>query len=820
MDPIAAPPVGVLAFLAAGGATVAAAVALRLLGRARAARRLFRITAAAVAVVVILGPTVRRPGGRLCAVLVDADPGRTADAAAILDAGWRWLASDARGEGDVRAMAAGFGAEAVILAEPAPARTILAKGPPGPPSLGGPGGGTGLARALAAVRAARSEGETLEVWAGFAGDPGRAELEALLAFRAEGARVALERVAAGAVGGLAVRARCDPPVVAPGEAYTIVVGLAGRAARGGRITIEADRDERSVEIAAGPVLQESRFPRRAAAAGPIRHELRLRGDSGMLRGGDRVAAAATVIVTGPPEVLVVATETSRRDAVAACLRRDGRLLVRTGSPAAFRDPPGPSTGLVVLANVPVRAPGLSTEGLAAVRSFVEGGGGLFLLGGPDAFAPGGYDGTVLAEISPLDPRPDDGRDVDLALDVSGSMEPHLPAMVAGARSVLRHLGARDRLRLLPFNTQIVGPSPPPVHDPPRDAGALEERLSALSAFGGTRLIAPIEAALSRPREGGEPARTRSLILLTDGRDPSLLEGVGDIALLRGRLRAAAVELHVVVLAGRDAGPPPSMAALRSLAGDGAESSVALAAEGEIPEVLVRLAHRPLIRIEPLRLAGDGIRAWAGPVEIGGLVRTRSRDGATVSLRTEDGDPVLAEWRVGPAVVAAVATDPSGPWAEPLRVHPTFLQDLALRIARPALGRDLRVIAGDRELRVEAPAGDRRFSGLRLSAVARGVTIPLVEDAPGVYRGVVAEPPASGDAVLVRDLETPLGWFPVLPVEVGSAPLLPPPAATHPEPGGGRVSLGPSAALLLLLSVVSALAATLFEGRGRRRPPRP
>lgn len=101
-------------------------------------------------------------------------------------------------------------------------------------------------------------------------------------------------------------------------------------------------------------------------------------------------------------------------------------------------------------------------------------------------------------------------DVMVALDISGSMRGHLPAMRLAVRAFTENLDERDRLALAAFNTSLFVLAPLAAPGPSHLRAA--ERISA---FGGTALNDALVQAL--PLLPGSSGR-RVLIFFTDGLD--------------------------------------------------------------------------------------------------------------------------------------------------------------------------------------------------------------------------------------------------------------------------------------------------------------
>ena len=174
--------------------------------------------------------------------------------------------------------------------------------------------------------------------------------------------------------------------------------------------------------------------------------------------------------------------------------------------------------LIVLADLPRAA--LSDGAIAALETFVRGGGGLLVAGGTQSFGPGGYLGTRLATILPLRlDVPDRQEEASLALalviDKSGSM--------AGAKMELTKQAARATAEVLPPSDQIAvivfDSQSKPVVELQRAANRqrILGDIGRIQASGGTNILAGLREAVDELL----PARARKkhVILLSDGQSP-------------------------------------------------------------------------------------------------------------------------------------------------------------------------------------------------------------------------------------------------------------------------------------------------------------
>ncbi|GAA2720311.1 VIT domain-containing protein [Actinocorallia aurantiaca] len=136
---------------------------------------------------------------------------------------------------------------------------------------------------------------------------------------------------------------------------------------------------------------------------------------------------------------------------------------------------------------------------------------------PDSAEEAGGEGTFTLTLVPGEAGPARPKDVVLVIDRSGSMEGW--KMVAARRAAARiidSLRAHDRFTVLSFDHVVDQPAglPPGLAEAgDRNRFRAVEHLAALSARGGTEMLAPLTRAVALL---DAPDRDRVLVLVTDG----------------------------------------------------------------------------------------------------------------------------------------------------------------------------------------------------------------------------------------------------------------------------------------------------------------
>lgn len=449
-------------------------------------------------------------------------------------------------------------------------------------------------------------------------------------------------------------------VEAPGQVLrglTFEVGATIRSTAAGPATASLSRDGAPVarqDLQLSPGDNPVRFVVTAETPGERRYGIRvaLQGD----QESRNDVAEAPVIVLGPPRVLWIGggRVPGLRGLDVTQVRPDalGDLLAR------LRD-----FHVVVLANVALDA--LPRSGPERLQDYVSSWGGGLLMTGSESFGPGGYRGTPIEEILPVDldagnRRQRPGLGLVLALDKSGSMGESLgamPKMAAAREAALITAGlleASDRFGLLVFDSRPARMLP---LEPPPGREQLRGILAGIEPGGGTRILPALAEAAAMLE--AFPTGRRHVVLVTDGRG----EG-GDFAEQARRLAARGITVSAIAV-----GDDADTALLHGLAAAGggrfelARDAGRLAAALRREVVLARgpLIHEGRINVLPSpHPVSEGVLKQRIP-PLYGFISTTPKPFAVVALRAETGEPVLALGNSGLGRSAALTTDLDGPW---------------------------------------------------------------------------------------------------------------------------------------------------------------
>lgn len=483
---------------------------------------------------------------------------------------------------------------------------------------------------------------------------------------------------------------------------------------------------------------------------------------------DNNIADAFTITPGRGVVLLVDGVGRGREGAGSALAnalRAGGLEVRVVSPDGI-----PSDilsledfDLVVLENVAAEYVPDATQ--RVLRDFVRDiGGGLVMIGGPEALGAGGWRNSTLEAILPVELElPDRLVTAQVAtvlvLDNSGSMHRTVAGTMQTQQEIANEAAAlailsldrRDEVGVITFNNDFnIVTQLAPNSDPQRTA----IRVRGIGSDGGT--FAPPAVEEGMRMLAASKASVKHLILVTDGksRDNERLMSLGRA------LKARDIRLTTISV-----GDDADTRSLETMARNNDGVSYQVTNPEVLPRIFlkaVRIVRSPLIKEAPITpiLLPTGSPMVAGlegtPPMLSGLVLTAPRPEPTITMAmaTSEGEPLLAHWNAGLGQVVVFTSDAGGSsasseWGANWLDWPGYQRlwtNIARLAARPGVQRGVRAEAtiDGTDLRVTLEAMDTH--GHPLPGVVAPVTVygpsgesvqvRLAATAPGMYEARV------------------------------------------------------------------------------------
>ncbi|HEY3314138.1 MAG TPA: VWA domain-containing protein [Bacillota bacterium] len=373
-----------------------------------------------------------------------------------------------------------------------------------------------------------------------------------------------------------------------------------------------------------------------------------------------------VNVAGPPEVLVVEGKDGEGANLARALTSRGiKTTLRAASAIPTTLAELRQYSSLVLVDVPATA--LGPKPMEMIRAYVRDlGQGLVMVGGPDAYGPGGYFKTPVEEALPVNMDLRSRAELPslglvLVIDKSGSMSEGAGgftkvdlAKEAAARAT-EILSAKDQIGVVAFDDTAKWVV---KLQPPTDLGAIQDDIGTIRAGGGTDIFPAVSLAYEALAKAS--TKLKHIILLTDG-----MSGAGgDYDQLTRKMAEQKITLSTVAV-GSDA----DVNFLLTLARMGEGRNYVTDDLPSIPKIFTKetiLATRSYLvegRFTPA-VTGDSaaLRGLAGLPPLDGYVATSAKETAEVPLVSQKDDPVLAQWQYGLGRSAAWTSDVNGQWS--------------------------------------------------------------------------------------------------------------------------------------------------------------
>ena len=409
---------------------------------------------------------------------------------------------------------------------------------------------------------------------------------------------------------------------------------------------------------------------------------------------------------------------------------------------------------VILDNVPRSS--LAPAAQQAMVHYVESGGSLAMVGGDRSFGLGGYQGSPIARVMPVEMKPPQHKESNLALvliiDKSGSMGRNnkLVYAKAAARTVTQTLKNNDYLAVIGFDSQpfVLVPLEPLSKSRPY----FDQLVDRLRAAGTTYLMPALEEAYRMLAASG--VALKHVVILTDGETGGTAAMYYDM--VSKMHREGGVTVSTVAIG--DRANVPLLQAISRYGGGGFYQTDSPQTLPRIVLADVRSHGAELTMVEknfvPIAVRPNPILKELANRQLPalkGYVSTGLRPGADLSLyvnRSGVREPVVAGWKYSAGRALAVTTDASGRWSK-LWVENGILAPLWSRLlawmtpnaAAPqedygvAMGyRDGRVVVRITDYSAQTATSARMMSALVTEPDGRKTQAFFSEDVPGEIEG--------------------------------------------------------------------------------------
>ncbi len=306
----------------------------------------------------------------------------------------------------------------------------------------------------------------------------------------------------------------------------------------------------------------------------------------------------------------------------------------------------------------------------ALETYVkEYAGGYICIGGENSYALGGYRGTELEAILPVDMDLQGEKEIPkmamtMVIDQSGSMTDvasdnssvtSLDLAKQAAISGVSELRNTDEAGVLAFDDRFNWTVPLAVAE---DMESVKEQIRTIGLGGGTSIYPALQEAYEKTLKSD--AKLKHIVLLTDGQDE-----FRDYGSLIHLLNDAQITLSTVAV-----GEGADTLLLSDLADRCGGRYYYTDVNNSIPRIFaqeVYLSTRSyLVNGDFVPIMGGSHDILNGVIEEGwpsflGYVATSAKQSADVILESEEGDPLLAAWQCGLGRTVAWTSDGNNEW---------------------------------------------------------------------------------------------------------------------------------------------------------------
>ncbi|MGE0000560.1 MAG: VWA domain-containing protein [Fimbriimonadaceae bacterium] len=378
--------------------------------------------------------------------------------------------------------------------------------------------------------------------------------------------------------------------------------------------------------------------------------------------------ASFTSVRGKPQVLVLQGSTSHTELASALQAQGISVTLRGPSGVPLRADELQGYDAVFFNDIPATAmePSQMAMFRAAVRDSAI---GFAMIGGEGSFLPGGWFGTPVAEILPVDLNVRQRKSfpsttVLIVVDASGSMG----AMEGGVQKIqLAATAATETVNLLSELDQVgVAGSTDGIEfvakiQPLKNKDKVKSEIRKLRpGMGG--IYAEPSVKFARDELTKQDTKVRHFVLLADGSD---VDSYGQSLSVIAEMKAKKITTSVVAI-----GDGKDVPFLRAVAAAGGGRFYLAKSASKLPAIFTqdvalmsRSAIEELTFVPQIRTFDDALRGLEGGVPaLFAYCLTSPRPLARTSMVSPKSDPILATWQFGLGKSLAFTSDAQARWA--------------------------------------------------------------------------------------------------------------------------------------------------------------
>jgi hypothetical protein len=294
------------------------------------------------------------------------------------------------------------------------------------------------------------------------------------------------------------------------------------------------------------------------------------------------------------------------------------------------------------------------------QSVAHGGLGFVIAGGRSSFGTGGYDGTPISTIAPVEfvqrtEKRDPSAALAIIIDTSGSMTgTRIELAKQVARLAVRRLKSHDRVGIVEFygNKHWALPM-----QPASNKIAIDRAIGRMQAIGGTVMMPAVEEAYYGLKN--VDTRFKHMLIITDAGVES-----ADFESMLRQVARDGINVSTVLV-----GAQAHNQLLIDLSSWGKGRFYSVNDRYNLPEIILKQPSTmklPAYKTGRFSVDTRGGEGWWSDIDrrslpaLDGYVETTAREGAEELMEVNGtADPLLATWRYGLGRVTALMTEPVG-----------------------------------------------------------------------------------------------------------------------------------------------------------------
>lgn len=314
----------------------------------------------------------------------------------------------------------------------------------------------------------------------------------------------------------------------------------------------------------------------------------------------------------------------------------------------------------------ISADSFSTMQMETIESYVHDlGGGFVMIGGENSFGSGQYADTPIENVLPLKMIPEQKKrslSIVLAIDKSGSMVASsgryakIDLAKEAANSVINLLTEKDQVGVVAFDAAAEAVV---SLDKINSKWEIENSIAGIETGGGTNAYPALEMAHRWLRNSD--TQLKHVILLSDGKSQQSEE----LSVLAGRMATDKITISTIAI-GIDA----DRERMQGLADLGLGRYHETKEAGDLPRIFVKevfAATQLLVERDFNPVVSESSEILKGIEQLKlpllrGYIGTAAKDGASVPIISDAGDPILSIWQYGLGRALAFTSDIKPRWA--------------------------------------------------------------------------------------------------------------------------------------------------------------